>query len=60
VSYILRSFNSSRKLKVFTGQVIDELDRIKAAGFKAIFLTVDNTGINGIRTRAMRYTAGSE
>ncbi|KAJ7866657.1 FMN-dependent alpha-hydroxy acid dehydrogenase [Mycena leptocephala] len=43
-----------------TSQVIDELDRIKAAGFKAIFLTVDNTGINGIRTRAMRYTAGSD
>ncbi|KAJ7129075.1 FMN-dependent alpha-hydroxy acid dehydrogenase [Mycena filopes] len=39
-----------------TSQVIDELDRIKAAGFKAIFLTVDNTGINGIRTRSMRYT----
>ncbi|KAF7350294.1 FMN-dependent alpha-hydroxy acid dehydrogenase [Mycena venus] len=43
-----------------TTQVIDELDRIKAAGFKAIFLTVDNTGINGIRTRSMRYTAGSD
>ncbi|KAJ7686173.1 FMN-dependent alpha-hydroxy acid dehydrogenase [Mycena rosella] len=43
-----------------TSQVIDELDRIKAAGFKAIFLTVDNTGINGIRTRSMRYTDGSE
>ncbi|KAJ7135779.1 FMN-dependent alpha-hydroxy acid dehydrogenase [Mycena epipterygia] len=41
-------------------QVIDELDRIKAAGFKAIFLTVDNTGINGIRTRSMRYTDGSD
>ncbi|KAJ6529153.1 FMN-dependent alpha-hydroxy acid dehydrogenase [Mycena vulgaris] len=41
-------------------QVIDELDRIKAAGFKAIFLTVDNTGINGIRTRSMRYTESDE
>ncbi|KAJ6613195.1 FMN-dependent alpha-hydroxy acid dehydrogenase [Mycena sp. CBHHK59/15] len=43
-----------------TSRVVDELDRIKAAGFKAIFLTVDNTGINGIRTRSMRYTAGSD
>ncbi|KAJ6571567.1 FMN-dependent alpha-hydroxy acid dehydrogenase [Mycena capillaripes] len=43
-----------------TTRVIDELDRIKAAGFKAIFLTVDNTGINGIRTRSMRYTSGSD
>ncbi|KAJ7466754.1 FMN-dependent alpha-hydroxy acid dehydrogenase [Mycena galericulata] len=43
-----------------TSRVIDELDRIKAAGFKAIFLTVDNTGINGIRTRSMRYTAESD
>lgn len=32
-----------------------ELDQIKAAGFKAIFLTVDNTGINGIRNRQMRF-----
>ncbi|KAJ7487916.1 FMN-dependent alpha-hydroxy acid dehydrogenase [Mycena latifolia] len=43
-----------------TSRVVDELDRIKAAGFKAIFLTVDNTGINGIRTRSMRYTDGSD
>ncbi|KAJ7041565.1 FMN-dependent alpha-hydroxy acid dehydrogenase [Mycena alexandri] len=43
-----------------TSRVIDELDRIKAAGFKAIFLTVDNTGINGIRTRSMRYTASED
>jgi isopentenyl diphosphate isomerase/L-lactate dehydrogenase-like FMN-dependent dehydrogenase len=33
-----------------------ELDAIEAHGFKAIFLTVDNTGINGIRTRSLRYT----
>ncbi|KAJ7152685.1 FMN-dependent alpha-hydroxy acid dehydrogenase [Mycena crocata] len=39
---------------------VDELDRIKAAGFKAIFLTVDNTGINGVRTRSMRYTESSD
>lgn len=37
-------------------QIIDELDRIKASGFKAIFLTVDNTGVNGIRTRSLRDT----
>ncbi|KAF7321683.1 FMN-dependent alpha-hydroxy acid dehydrogenase [Mycena kentingensis (nom. inval.)] len=41
-------------------RMVDELDRIKAAGFKAIFLTVDNTGINGVRTRSMRYTEGSD
>lgn len=35
-----------------------ELDQIKSAGFKAIFLTVDNTGINGIRDRQMRFSAG--
>lgn len=37
----------------------DELDEIEAAGFKAIFLTVDNTGVNGIRDRSMRFTSGS-
>nr|GAT56302.1 FMN-dependent alpha-hydroxy acid dehydrogenase [Mycena chlorophos] len=36
-------------------RLVDELHRIKASGFKAIFLTVDNTGINGIRTRSMRF-----
>ncbi|KAJ7735386.1 FMN-dependent alpha-hydroxy acid dehydrogenase [Mycena maculata] len=41
-------------------RIIDELDRIKAAGFKAIFLTVDNTGINGVRTRSMRFNAESD
>ncbi|KAF7982064.1 hypothetical protein HWV62_30354 [Athelia sp. TMB] len=34
----------------------NELQRIEDAGFKVIFLTVDNTGINGIRTRSIRYT----
>ncbi|KAK7046533.1 FMN-dependent alpha-hydroxy acid dehydrogenase [Favolaschia claudopus] len=43
-----------------TSRVIDELDRIKASGYKAIFLTVDNTGITGIRTRSLRFTVGSE
>lgn len=37
-----------------------ELDQIKAAGFKAIFLTVDNTGINGIRNRQMRFSKGGD
>ncbi|KAG6356468.1 hypothetical protein INS49_015856 [Diaporthe citri] len=37
-----------------------ELDQIKAAGFKAIFLTVDNTGVNGIRNRQMRFSRGRE
>jgi isopentenyl diphosphate isomerase/L-lactate dehydrogenase-like FMN-dependent dehydrogenase len=32
-----------------------ELDRMKAAGFKAVFLTVDNNGINGIRSRQIRF-----
>jgi isopentenyl diphosphate isomerase/L-lactate dehydrogenase-like FMN-dependent dehydrogenase len=34
----------------------DEISRMEAAGFKAIFLTVDNTGINGIRTRQLRVS----
>lgn len=37
-----------------------ELDQIKAAGFKAIFLTVDNTGVNGIRNRQMRFSRGGD
>ncbi|KAH8829620.1 FMN-dependent alpha-hydroxy acid dehydrogenase [Flagelloscypha sp. PMI_526] len=37
-------------------QNIDELNRIKAAGFKAIFLTIDNTGIGGVRIRSLRTT----
>ncbi|KAI5367632.1 putative FMN-dependent dehydrogenase, alpha-hydroxy acid dehydrogenase, FMN-dependent [Septoria linicola] len=37
----------------------DELDRIEDSGFKAIVLTVDNTGVNGIRNRQMRYSSGS-
>ncbi|GAW00484.1 FMN-dependent alpha-hydroxy acid dehydrogenase [Lentinula edodes] len=36
--------------------LIDDLSRIEAAGYKAIFLTVDNTGVNGIRVQAMRQT----
>jgi isopentenyl diphosphate isomerase/L-lactate dehydrogenase-like FMN-dependent dehydrogenase len=32
-----------------------ELNDIERAGFKALFLTVDNTGINGIRMRPLRF-----
>ncbi|KAL0575289.1 hypothetical protein V5O48_006690 [Marasmius crinis-equi] len=35
-------------------RVRDELSRMESLGYKAVFLTVDNTGINGIRTRNMR------
>lgn len=41
-------------------RVIDELQRMEKAGFKAIFLTVDNTGVNGIRTRSLRYTGAQD
>ncbi|KAK5122838.1 hypothetical protein LTR85_003753 [Meristemomyces frigidus] len=37
-----------------------ELQEMEAAGFKAIFLTVDNTGVNGIRDRQMRFSAGGD
>lgn len=42
-----------------TSKLQDELDRMEVSGFKAIFLTVDNTGVNGIRDRSLRYTSGS-
>ena len=32
-------------------QLQDELIRIEKGGYKAIFLAVDNTGVNGICTR---------
>ncbi|THX35580.1 FMN-dependent alpha-hydroxy acid dehydrogenase [Aureobasidium pullulans] len=38
----------------------DELKRMEAAGFKAIFLTVDNAGVNGIRDRYLRFSAGGD
>lgn len=41
-------------------RVQDELKRIEDSGFKAIFLTVDNTGIGGIRDRSLRFTAGGD
>ncbi|KAI9660316.1 MAG: hypothetical protein M1821_009666 [Bathelium mastoideum] len=37
-----------------------EISQIEAAGFKAIFLTVDNTGINGVRDRSMRYESNGD
>ncbi|KAK0188642.1 FMN-dependent alpha-hydroxy acid dehydrogenase [Armillaria mellea] len=40
-------------------QLTDELKRIEDAGYKAIVLTVDNTGIDGIRTRSLRYTGAT-
>lgn len=42
------------------GRLQDELDRIKAAGFRAIFLTVDNTGVEGVRPRYDRFRNSSE
>jgi hypothetical protein len=49
-------------LKIWSNrsQLVDELGRMEKAGYKAIFLTVDNTGINGIRTRSLRFTASGE
>ena len=40
-------------------QLQDELDRIKSNGFRAVFLTVDNTGVEGIRPRYDRYRSSS-
>ena len=37
-----------------------ELQQIQQAGFKAIFLTVDNTGINGVRDRSERFEGNSD
>jgi len=41
-------------------QLQDELDRIKSNGFRAIFLTVDNTGVEGVRTRYDRFRTSGE
>lgn len=43
-----------------TSQLRDELSRIETSGFKALVLTVDNTGVNGIRNRQMRFSSGSD
>ncbi|KAL1297943.1 hypothetical protein AAFC00_006456 [Neodothiora populina] len=37
-----------------------ELSQFESRGFKAIVLTVDNTGIQGIRDRQMRFSAGGD
>jgi isopentenyl diphosphate isomerase/L-lactate dehydrogenase-like FMN-dependent dehydrogenase len=43
-----------------TTQIKDELRRIEAAGFKAIVLAVDNTGVGGVRHRAQRFKPGDD
>ncbi|KXT04492.1 hypothetical protein AC578_8696 [Pseudocercospora eumusae] len=42
-----------------TTRLKDELSRIENSGFKALVLTVDNTGVNGIRNRHMRFSSAS-
>ena len=37
-----------------------ELDSFKKNGFKAVVLTVDNTGVTGIRDRQMRFSKGGD
>ncbi|KAH8196254.1 hypothetical protein TruAng_009579 [Truncatella angustata] len=41
-------------------RVADELRQIEEGGFKAIFLTVDNTGVGGVRDRSLRFTKGGD
>lgn len=43
-----------------TSRTQDEIRRIEASGFKAIFLTVDNTGVGGVRDRSLRFTSGGD
>lgn len=43
-----------------TSRLQDELTRMENSGYKAIFLTVDNTGVNGIRNRYQRYSPGGD
>ncbi|KAI9702244.1 MAG: hypothetical protein M1820_006176 [Bogoriella megaspora] len=43
-----------------TSRLQDELNRMQKGGFKAIFLTVDNTGIAGVRDRQMRFSDGGD
>ncbi|KAK0489231.1 FMN-dependent alpha-hydroxy acid dehydrogenase [Armillaria novae-zelandiae] len=37
-------------------RLVDELKRFEDTGYKGIFLTIDNTGIDGIRSRSLRFT----
>lgn len=39
---------------------IEANDSLTAAGYKAIFLTVDNTGVQGIRNAQQRYSSGGD
>lgn len=41
-------------------QLQDELSRMEQAGFRAIFLTVDNTGVEGVRPRYDRYRTSGD
>ena len=43
-----------------TNRLQTDLTQIEQSGFKAIFLTVDNTGINGVRDRSMRFEGGGD
>ena len=43
-----------------TTQLQNEVRRIEASGFKAIFLAIDNTGTAGIRDRSQRLNSGSD
>ncbi|KAF2760836.1 FMN-dependent alpha-hydroxy acid dehydrogenase [Pseudovirgaria hyperparasitica] len=54
------TFHSFQQLYVDNNDTVvqQRLDRIAAAGQKAIFLTVDSAA-NGVRTRANRYQVGS-
>ncbi|KAK6068338.1 hypothetical protein SCUP515_09624 [Seiridium cupressi] len=43
-----------------TTRTQEEIAAIEASGFKAIFLTVDNTGVGGVRDRSMRFALGGD
>lgn len=43
-----------------TSRLQSELAEFEQYGFKAIVLTVDNTGVNGIRDRQMRFSSGGD
>jgi len=43
-----------------TSRLQSELTRMENNGYKAIFLTVDNTGTSGIRNRYQRFVAGGD
>lgn len=41
------------------GRLQDELSRMQNDGFRAVFVTVDNTGVEGVRPRYDRYRTSS-